>query len=120
LGRLGYAVWDKWLWYVTGGGGWVKFETNEFLISIPQTTGFTQTDLALGLDGGLRRQYALGYGWSIKSEFLYADFGRYTSFTSGPLTLGTLAPREVKVQDYLWRVGMNYKFGWAPALVARY
>jgi hypothetical protein len=24
------------------------------------------------------------------------------------------------VQDYIWRVGMNYKFGWTPAVVAKY
>jgi hypothetical protein len=24
--------------------------------------------------------------------------------------LGNIAPREVKLEDYIWRAGMNYKF----------
>src|SRR5262249_10574870 len=113
----------KWLWYVTGGGAWAKFDTTEWLSGSPTTTTFTQTDWRGGWTVGAGTEYALGYGWSIKGEFLYVDFGTYNTFTGGPLPQGTLEPREVRVRDYIWRFGMNYKFGWvgkSPAVVARY
>jgi hypothetical protein len=44
----------------------------------------------------------------------------YTTFTSGLIPANVFAPREVKVNDYIFRFGMNYKFGWAPAVVAKY
>jgi hypothetical protein len=48
------------------------------------------------------------------------NFGAYTTFTSGLIPANVFAPREVKVNDYIFRFGMNYKFGWAPAVVAKY
>jgi outer membrane immunogenic protein len=117
--RLGYAVTDKWLWYVTGGGAWAKIDTSSMLIPNP-VAAFTQTDWRGGWTVGAGTEYALGYGWSIKSEFLYVDFGTYTTFTSGLIPVNVFAPREVKLNDYIFRFGMNYKFGWAPAVVARY
>jgi outer membrane immunogenic protein len=110
--RLGYAVWDKWLWYVTGGGAYAKIDTNSNLIGNPFTTTFTQTDWRGGWTVGAGTEYSLGYGWSIKSEFLYVDFGKWTTFTSGLIPNSVFAPREVQVRDYIFRFGMNYKFGW--------
>jgi outer membrane immunogenic protein len=109
--RLGYAITDKWLWYVTGGGAWSKFDTSSMLVPNP-VVAFTQTDWRGGWTVGAGTEYALGYGWSIKSEFLYVDFGTHTTFTGGPIPVNVFAPREVKVHDYIFRFGMNYKFGW--------
>jgi outer membrane immunogenic protein len=119
--RLGYAVTDKWLWYVTGGGAWAKFDDNSTLVPTP-TVNFTQATTRGGWTVGVGTEYALGYGWSIKSEFLYVDFGSYQTFTSGAIPLNVFAPREVKVNDYILRFGMNYKFGWVGKgpVVARY
>jgi opacity protein-like surface antigen len=58
--------------------------------------------------GGL--EYAVGYGWSVKGEFLYVKFDNYNTFTTGPFNSLNIRPREVKVEDYIWRAGMNYKF----------
>jgi outer membrane immunogenic protein len=118
--RLGYAVWDKWLWYVTGGGAYAKIDSNSVLDINPVAASFTQTDWRAGWTVGVGTEYALGYGWSIKSEFLYVDFGRYNTFTSGLIPVNVFAPREVKLNDYIFRFGMNYRFGWTPAVVARY
>jgi outer membrane immunogenic protein len=118
--RLGYAVWDKWLWYVTGGGAYAKIDSTSWLNVNPTAASFTQTDWRAGWTVGVGTEYALGYGWSIKSEFLYVDFGSYRTFTSGLIPVNVFAPREVKLNDYIFRVGMNYRFGWAPAVVANY
>jgi hypothetical protein len=66
------------------------------------------TDIATapGVDrsGGRRR-----YIW-VKSEFLYVKFDDYTTFTTGPFLTMNVSPREVKLEDYIWRAVMNYKF----------
>jgi len=134
--RLGYAVWDKWLWYVTGGGAWAKIDSSEFLLAATPggfsqiNRSFTQTDWRGGWTVGVGTEYSLGYGWSIKSEFLYVDLGTFDTFTSGVPTNAAgiphfFSPQEVHLKDYIFRFGMNYRFGgWgigkAPAVVARY
>jgi len=113
-GRLGLTnFWwfgDKTLVYVTGGGAWAKIDASEWLTTTPQTTGHQESNTRSGWTAGGGIEYALGYGWSVKSEFLYADFGTYTTFTSPPFASTNIQPRDVKVKDYIWRAGMNYKF----------
>ncbi len=136
-GRLGFTVWDKSLLFVSGGGAWAKVDTSEFLLNgvaagaflttfAPSATtthqeGHWQGGWTIG--GGW--EYALGYGWSIKSEYLYVDLGRFTTFNSiipgNILTANIIGPREVRLTDHIWRVGMNYSFGIGKApVVARY
>jgi hypothetical protein len=45
-------------------------------------------------------------------EYLYVDFDHYTTFTTPPFDVGTNAPRDVKLNDHIFRAGMNYKLGW--------
>jgi outer membrane immunogenic protein len=118
--RLGYAGWDKWLWYVTGGGAWAKFDLTEWDSAGPIATTYRQTDWRGGWTVGAGAEYALGHGWSVKSEFLYVDFGAWTTFTNLPFASGTLAPREVRAYDYIVRFGMNYRFDWTRPVVAKY
>jgi hypothetical protein len=40
----------------------------------------------------------------------YVKFDDYTTFTTAPFGVGNISPREVKLEDYIWRAGMNYKF----------
>jgi outer membrane immunogenic protein len=135
--RLGYAVWDKWLWYVTGGGAYAKIDSSEFLLAASALApfnsqidrSFTQTDWRGGWTVGVGTEYSLGYGWSIKSEFLYVDLGTWNTLTSVPANAAGVphffSPQERNLKDYIFRFGMNYRFGgWgigkAPAVVARY
>jgi hypothetical protein len=37
-------------------------------------------------------------------------FDDYTTFTTGPFARFSVSPREVKLDDHIWRAGMNYKF----------
>jgi len=129
--RLGYSITDKWLWYVTGGAAWAKLDSSQWQTGVftnanPVTTTYLQTDWRGGWTVGVGTEYAVGYGWTIRSEFLYVDFGRYTTFTNIPPT-GPFVNRanpvtnlSVNLHDYIWRVGMSYKFGWTPAVVAKY
>jgi outer membrane immunogenic protein len=114
--RLGYTVTDKWLWYVTGGGAWTSMRVNNFVPGSILTAQEKHT--VSGWTVGVGTEYAVGYGWSIKSELLYVDFGTSTFFN--PNTPVADSEYRVKTRDYIWRVGMNYKFGWSPAVVAKY
>jgi len=111
-GRLGLTWTDRTLLYVTGGGAWAKIDASEWNTVTPTTTGHQESQTRSGWTAGGGIEYALGYGWSVKSEFLYADFGTYTTFTSPPFAAGALqnAPHQMKVKDYIFRAGMNYKF----------
>jgi outer membrane immunogenic protein len=99
--------------YVTGGGAWAKIDTSEFLPgTLATTTGVQQSNTRGGWTVGGGLEYAVGYGWSVKSEFLYVKFDDYTTFTNAPFsaTGGNIAPRTNKLEDYIWRAGLNYKF----------
>jgi len=119
-GKLGLAGWswfgDKSLVYITGGAAWAKIDTSEFLIGAAgQTaTGIQQSDTRTGWTLGAGYEYALGYGWSIKGEYLYVKFDDYQTFnipTFGGAGLN-IAPRNNKLNDNIFRAGMNYKLGW--------
>jgi outer membrane immunogenic protein len=106
--------------YVTGGGAWAKIDTSEFL---PGGAGCAPGGIAVNcgvqdsatrsgwtVGGGL--EYALGYGWSAKGEFLYVKFDNFTTLTNGPFNRNNVTSHEVRLEDFIWRAGMNYKFNW--------
>ena len=115
-GRLGLSGWgwwgDKTMVYVTGGGAWAKIDSSEWLFAAtgPIQRGHQESNTRSGWTVGGGIEYAVGYGWSVKSEFLYVKFDNYNTFTTGPFAAGNVSPREVKLEDYIWRAGMNYKF----------
>lgn len=121
--RLGYLVTDKWLWYVTGGGAWISAQQSVWVSGSP-THAALQTKTLSGWTIGAGTEYAVGYGWSVKSEFLYIDVQKTTFFGLGDF--GNLTPPityrgdNLQLKDYVFKVGMNYKFGWSPAVVAKY
>jgi outer membrane immunogenic protein len=113
-GKLGLSGWgwfgDKTLLYVTGGGAWAKIDTSEFLAGGNSGNGHQESNTRSGWTVGAGIEYALGYGWSIKSEYLYVKFDDYTTFNSPPFGNANIAPRNVKLFDNIFRAGMNYKF----------
>jgi outer membrane immunogenic protein len=111
-GRLGWTWWDKSMIYVTGGGAWAKIDSSEFLLGTVLNTGHQESNTRSGWTVGGGIEYALGYGWSVKGEYLYVDFDHYTTFNSPPFGNANIAPRDVKLNDHIFRAGMNYKFGW--------
>jgi outer membrane immunogenic protein len=97
--------------YVTGGGAWAKIDTSEFAPGATAlTTAHFESNTRSGWTVGGGLEYAVGYGWSVKSEFLYVKFDDFTTFTNAPFAVGTVGPRNVKLEDYIWRAALNYKF----------
>ena len=127
--RLGYAA-DKWLFFITGGGAWARADVSNWCgVAAPpacpaanfQTQNVHDVYTHGGWTVGAGWEYALGYGWSFKSEFLYVEFDKHTSFS--PTTPVALAEFVVKERQYIYHIGINYKFdlGKAPvAVMAKY
>jgi outer membrane immunogenic protein len=135
--RLGWAA-DRWLWYVTAGGAWTGVDiTSANLGAAVPATVFGESRITKGgWIVGVGSEYALLGGWSVKSEWLYANFGTLHALDFSCTTaVGCGVPgngvtaRDVKLNEFIWRVGMNYRFDWAtfgkgkgkaPAVVAKY
>jgi outer membrane immunogenic protein len=118
-GRLGYA-WDKWMVFVTGGGAWASVRTTAFNGITP---GFglapLQEQTLSGWTVGFGAEYALGYGWSIKGEYLYMDFSNKTYF--GTTIAPIFSEYNLHLRQSVARLGMNYKFDWGYGpVVAKY
>ena len=108
-GRLGYAV-DKWLLYATGGAAWTKIDGSEFLLT-NAATATLQSDHRTGWTVGAGVEYALPYGWLIRSEYLYMQFDSYNTFTSGPFGTAAFSNQSTgKLTNNIWRAGLAYKF----------
>ena len=114
-GRLGWAA-DRWMWYVTGGAAWSGFDVNNDAAAAGalfdrQPTRVNRTGWIVGVG----TEYALLGGWSVKSELLYANFGTF-HYTDVPSPTGGCLQcfsADVKMSEYIWRVGLNYRFDWA-------
>jgi outer membrane immunogenic protein len=104
-GKLGWTWWDKTLVYVTGGGAWTKVDDSVWRAVDPIGEKNIETHQLSGWVIGAGLEYALGYGWSSRGEYLYEDFSTHLDFNpaNGNLT-------NFRLYNHVFRVGMNYKF----------
>jgi outer membrane immunogenic protein len=112
--RLGYAVADPWLLYVTGGAAWARIQTYETILTNPTApeTAF-QTHDRFGWTVGAGVEYMLSRHWTARAEYLYVDLGRWTTFTNipaGALGTDTFTNLSVNLHQHIARVGVAYKF----------
>ncbi len=112
--RFGFAF-DRVLVYVTGGGAAANWSiTHAYADNLG--TGATsiqlgQTRYGFGAGGGV--EYAIGPGWSVRGEFLFASFGSVPStlsFQTTP-TKGATVSYGDSLTESIARAGINYKFG---------
>ena len=97
-GRFGYAVWDRWLPFVTGGAafGDIKMSPNNGLSETKTQVGWT-------VGGGV--EYAFLGPWSAKVEYLYVDLGKPSCSIA---TCGVAT--DVSFHSNIVRGGINYRF----------
>jgi outer membrane immunogenic protein len=121
-GRIGYAQ-DKWLWYITGGATWVSLDIATFLSTNTALTNIERAD-RVGWVVGFGTEYAVAYGWSVKWETLYTDYGTFRAFDSVSVNCGAsnnCTNRDVRLTEWITRFGLNYRFDFGKApVVARY
>lgn len=119
-GRLGFAV-DRALFFVTGG---VAFTDAK----VSRTLDWTFADPCPAVGGGFVRchsgsasfrtgwtlgggiEYALTNNWTVKGEYLYADFGKktFTTFNTGVVNQALVHSATLRTNTL--RLGVNYKF----------
>jgi outer membrane immunogenic protein len=119
--RLGYLFAPQFLGYVKGGAAWARVDHANFLVapavSLSETASGTRTGWTVG--GGVEWMFA--QGWSAFGEFNYLDFGtRDITFTSAPGAVGAASIIRTKLTESQALFGLNYKFGWAGPVVAKY
>ncbi|MSO68368.1 MAG: porin family protein [Pseudolabrys sp.] len=98
-GRFGYAGWNNWLPYITGGlaMGDIK-ATNSVLSSA------NKTKMGYALGAGV--EYAMMTNWSVKLEYLYVDLGKFDCGVACSAT----KPDNVSFNANVVRAGLNYRF----------
>jgi outer membrane immunogenic protein len=107
--RLGWTWWDKTLLYVTGGGAWTKVDTSTWSVNNPLNTADIQTHRLSGWVVGAGAEYALGYGWSARGEYLYEDFGSNNQrISTQDGVAGDVS--TFKLVNHVVRAGLSYKF----------
>jgi outer membrane immunogenic protein len=106
-GRLGYTFAPNWLLYVTGGGAATSIKFANYVPG-SAVAYVDQTQTLTGWVVGAGTEYALNNHWSIKGEALYLDYGSKSYFTA--TTPVALAVFDVKLNEWIGRVGVNYKF----------
>jgi len=120
--RVGWAN-DGALIYVTGGGAWMGIdETDTFSAAftpggpfIAQSASFSNTKSGYAVGGGIEMRLWLS-NFTAKIEYLHLDVsGTTNTFALSPAVFGVAAPLTTnsgRIRDDIFRVGVNYKFGW--------
>lgn len=117
-GRIGIAV-DRALFFATGGAAFAQFQNT---YAAPALTGgyqnLTHTKVGYTVGGGI--EYAITTQFSLRGEYRYTDYGRYTDVPLTPLGVGSTFVHHDTVQRVT--VGFSYKFDTpvAAPVVARY
>jgi outer membrane immunogenic protein len=95
-GRVGYAVWDRWLPYFTGG---LAYGGRKLSIA-----GFgSADDTSVGWALGVGVDYALDQRWSARLEYLHISLDDFTPVFAGvPVSVGRL-------DNDIIRGAINYK-----------
>ena len=117
-GRVGLAMYDRLLAYVKGGAAVASITNSAGALvgGVLDPNDFSETKKTRwGWTVGSGFEYALNQSWSVKSEYLYMNFGKLNSTNLDGETF------THKNQVHSLKVGLNYRFGGYNApVVARY
>ena len=122
-GRIGVTATDRVLLYVTGGFAALRMDFRQTFSEPPFTTPpdgtpqvamFSKTKAGWTIGAGV--EASLWGNWSVKAEYLYAQFDGET--VSGSFTGGVGVPRGATLANsvndihfQVARVGLNYRIG---------
>jgi outer membrane immunogenic protein len=97
-GRIGYAGWNNFLPYLTGGAAFGDIKATD-----PTGASASKTKVGWTAGGGL--EYAMWANWSVKAEYLYVDLGKFDAGADlgGPSD-------NISFKANIVRAGVNYRF----------
>jgi outer membrane immunogenic protein len=130
-GRFGLASGpqDRTLWYVKGGGAWVKTNVNvfaqansvlcetaginSFCVNDSANASFNQNFTKWGWTVGTGLEFGLWGNWSGKVEYDFVSVGSRDFTRTGVTDLGDdfSVNAHVKQQVHAVKIGLNYRFG---------
>jgi len=87
------------------------------IIATSATTTASTTATRVGWTVGAGGEWAFWGNWSVKLEYLYVDLGTVSDTFTG-LGAFTMLATSSHVTDNIARVGLNYRFGAPPVVVA--
>jgi len=115
--RFGLAY-DRLLAYVKGGGAVARITNSAADLdgngSVDALDATTVNHTKWGWTAGTGFEIAIAPAWSLKSEYLYMDFGKQRSTNLDGDTF------EHRNQVHTLKIGLNYRWGGSAPLVARY
>lgn len=97
--RIGYLPNERLLAYVTGGVAYGRLSYDVY--ELPELGG-AKTTAGWTLGAGI--EYALDSQWSLKTEYLYTDLGKFTFWEDD------YERHALSYDFHAIRVGVNYKF----------
>ena len=119
--RVGYVA-NNWFLYATAGVAVANVWYSISNAAIIAGGSVSETHTRAGWTAGAGVEWALDRSWSVKTEYLYANFGGTAYFNFPGAIPGGIANRNggVFLNDNIVRVGVNYKFGFAGPAVTKY
>jgi outer membrane immunogenic protein len=128
-GRLGYVLGSV-LLYGTAGGAWGKVDTTITASCAVEGCGnsgatnittFSSNNVRGGWVAGVGAEAMIAPNWTVKGEWLHYDLGNFTTAFLTPAAIGSYGVSYSRRLEYdTIRFGVNYKFGWAGPVVAKY
>ena len=116
-GRIGYAFFDRAMVYATGGYAYGD-SRSFFNLNLGGATSGAKTINLSGFAVGAGIEYALTPNWTVKTEYLYLDFGKKSISN---FAQNGFANVDIRSRAHTVKLGLNYKFSFAPAaVVAKY
>jgi outer membrane immunogenic protein len=110
--RVGFAS-GPWLFYGTIGAASTEVElTTTYTDTRTPTAGraqISESDTKWGWAGGLGGAYLFGANWSLKGEWIYADFGDISQTVTSTDNFVSLTS-SAQVRANTVRLGLDYKF----------
>jgi outer membrane immunogenic protein len=121
--RLGFTPVDRALFYVTGGLAYGQVKTNSHTAFDPNppTQYFESNSVwKAGWTVGAGVEWAVFDNWTAKAEYLHYDLGSQDLVANPAAPNGPFAvTNHWTTRGDLVRVGLNYRFGYAP-VIAKY
>ncbi len=118
--RAGVAF-DAVYFYGTAGGAWANASTNVSATGTGASAGLNLSSGKVGWTAGGGVEFALVDNWTAKIEYLYIDTGTISGTAMVPASLGGGTFTETAaIRDNIFRVGVNYRFSFAPWPFTRY
>jgi outer membrane immunogenic protein len=115
-GRLGYAFYDRWMGYVTGG---LAYGEEQLQLGLTDRSGTlfggrtlvgTRNTTQVGWTIGAGLEWAFAQNWSAKLEYLYYDLGSEHVIATNRAFPAASSTLNFDQTGNIVRAGINYKF----------